>query len=180
MPTWIAFFRGINVGGKNVLPMRELVSLLEQRGCVDIRTYIQSGNVVFQSSESKSESLSRRIASTIARECGFDPAVMILSEKELAVAVSGNPFRKAEADPKSLHLYFLASKPKRSDVSKLNELKSENESFAVKDAVLYLHTPDGFGKSKLAGNVERLLGVAATARNWRTVTKMCELVDDTD
>ncbi len=175
MPTWIAFLRGVNVLGKNSLPMRDLTAYLKKLNCADIRTYIQSGNVVFQCSEGKPESLSRRITSTIAREKGFEPAVIVLGEKDLAKAVAGNPFPKATVDPKSLHVFFLSAKPKSSNVESLEELRTKTERLAVKDKLLYLHTPDGFGKSKLAAAIERRLGVEATARNWRTVTKMLEL-----
>ena len=175
MPTWIAFFRGINVGGNNPLAMRDLTALLKKLNCADIRTYIQSGNVVFLSSEGKADSLSRRITSTVAREHGFEPLVIVLDEKELAKALAGNPFPKAVSDPKSLHLYFLAAKPKPTDVESLKELSTKTERIAVKDRVLYLHTPDGFGKSKLAAAIERRLKVDATARNWHTAAKMLEL-----
>jgi uncharacterized protein (DUF1697 family) len=175
MPTWIAFFRGINVGGKNPLRMRDLTAVLKRLDCADIRTYIQSGNVVFQSSEGKADALSRRIASSIARERGFEPVVMVFGEKELAGALSGNPFPKAQSDPKSLHVFFLAAKPKSENVESLKQLKSKNERIVVKDKVLYLHAPDGIGNSKLAAAVERRLGVDATARNWRTAAKMLEL-----
>jgi uncharacterized protein (DUF1697 family) len=175
MPTWIAFFRGINVVGNNALPMRELTEYLKKLNCADIRTYIQSGNVIFHSSEGNPDSLAHRISATIAREKGFEPLVMVLDEKELAKAVAGNPFPKAAADPKTLHVFFLSAKPKPANVKSLDELKSKTERCAVKDRLLYLHTPDGFAKSKLAAAIERRLGVDATARNWNTVTKMLEL-----
>ena len=175
MPTWIAFIRGINVVGNNSLPMRELTGYLQKLNCADIRTYIQSGNVVFHSSEGNPDSLAHRISATIARERGFEPLVMVVDEKELAKAIAGNPFPKAAADAKSLHVFFLSAKPKPANVKSLDQLKTQTERFAVKDKLLYLHTPDGFAKSKLAGAIERRLGVDATARNWRTVTKMLEI-----
>jgi uncharacterized protein (DUF1697 family) len=177
MPTWIAFFRGINVGGKSTLPMKELVPLLEERGCTDIRTYIQSGNVVFQSSEAKPEALSRRIASSIARQRGLEVGVVVLSPKQLKKAIAANPFPDAESDPKSLHVYFLADDPGGPYKHAMEKLKADTESFVFKRGVLYLHTPKGFGKSKLAAGVERATGVSATARNWKTVTKVLEMAE---
>ena len=175
MPTWIALFRGINVGGKNSLPMRDLKKLLEQLRCTDIRTYIQSGNVVFQASEGKGENLARRITAIVARDHDIDAPVIVIEPKALDKAIKANPFPDAVSNPKSLHLYFLAEKPNKPDIDALTRLKTDTESFAIKDRVLYLHTPKGFATSKLARAIERKLGVDVTARNWRTVTKVHEL-----
>jgi uncharacterized protein (DUF1697 family) len=174
--TWVALFRGINVGGNNILPMKELVATLEGVGCQDVATYIQSGNVVFQSEETDASMLSDRIATAVKESHGFEPRVLVLGPEVVERAVRSNPFREAESEPKSLHVYFLASSPGRPGLEALEEIKGYREQFVLDGDVLYLHAPDGVGRSRLAANAERLLGVSATARNWRTVNKLLTMV----
>jgi uncharacterized protein (DUF1697 family) len=176
MKTYIALFRGINVGGSHMLPMRDLKLALEKDGCVDVQTYIQSGNVIFGSAISDSKRLARRLAVCVSRSYGFEPRVLVLTHSELEKAAAGNPYPQAEENPKSLHLFFLVDRPKKPDLKSLDSLKTQTEAFVLKDRILYLNTPDGFGRSKLAARAERLLGVEATARNWRTVTTLLEIV----
>jgi uncharacterized protein (DUF1697 family) len=175
MKTYIALFRGINVGGKNKLAMEDLVATLEKAGAWDVATYIQSGNAVFRSGEKDASLLSDRVRGAIGESYGFEPQVLVLGSDELERAVRSNPFPEAESDPKSLHLYFLASSPEHPDLEGLDGIKSDRERFVLGEAVFYLHAPDGIGRSKLAANVERLLGVPATARNWRTVLKVADM-----
>jgi len=175
MNTWIALFRGINVGGAHMVPMKQLVLLLEKNGCCDVRTYIQSGNAIFRSKLSDPARVERRLAEAVAGSHGFEPRVMALTRRELETAAAENPFVRASQDPKSVHLFFLAAPPEKADVKGLAALRQGSERFELKGRVFYLHTPDGFGKSKLAERAERLLGIAATARNWRTVTTLVEM-----
>ncbi len=172
MNTYIALFRGINVGGRHLLPMKELKLVLEQSGCVDVRTYIQSGNVIFRSAMSDAARLAKRLTVAVSRSHGFGPRVLVLTRGELASATAGNPFPEASENPKCLHLFFLAERPKKLDLKSLEAHKAKAERFELKGRIFYLHTPDGFGTSKLAERAERLLGVEATARNWRTVTTL--------
>jgi uncharacterized protein (DUF1697 family) len=176
MTTWIAFFRGINVGGNNKLPMKSLVALLKRLGCEEVKTYIQSGNAVFRCDAKQPDEIETKIAASIAKAHGFAPRILVLSVKDLDKAIAANPFPHATADHKSLHFYFLAEPPKRPNVEALNTIKASNEAFAITKSVFYLHAPKGIGKSKLAERVEKLLGVPATARNWRTVSKVRELL----
>lgn len=175
MNLWVALLRGVNVVGANRLPMNDLATLLADSGCSDVRTYIQSGNVVFRSRLSVAGRVERRIAEAIGERHGFQPRVLALTLRELEKAAAGNPFPQARRDPKSVHLFFLATPPKRPDLAGLEALRARSERFELKDRVLYLHTPDGFGTSKLAARAERLLGVAATARNWRTVSTLLDM-----
>lgn len=168
MATWIALLRGIG-GGIRPLPMKDLKAALERAGLEDVSTYIQSGNVIFKSTKTSAPKLSRLIGECVSSNFGFEPRVMVLGVKDLEKAAAGNPFRKAEAEPKSLHLFFMDEAPPAADTAGMNKVKAGSEEFVLKDNVLYLHTPKGFGTSKLAERVERLLGVPATARNWRTV-----------
>jgi uncharacterized protein (DUF1697 family) len=172
MKTYIALFRGINVGGKNILPMQALVRLLENLGLQNVNTYIQSGNVVFQGEETDPSQLSERISAAIEADLGFKPLVLLRDLKELEEVVEANPFPQAESEPATLHGYFLASIPARPDLNALESLRSKNERFDLRENVFYLHAPDGIGRSKLAANIERLLGVSMTGRNWRTVQKI--------
>jgi uncharacterized protein (DUF1697 family) len=173
--TRIVLLRGINVVGKRLLPMRELVSVLERDGFEEVRSYIQSGNVVLRSRQGTAAALARRIGALVRGSHGFEPQVLVLSVAELAAAVAANPFAGADDNPKALHLFFLAATPPQPDLEALAALRTGREGFALKARVFYLHTPDGFPGSKLAARAERLLGVAATARNWRTVNKLLEI-----
>jgi uncharacterized protein (DUF1697 family) len=175
MKTYIALFRGINVGGKTKLPMKDLVAALENVGCQDVATYIQSGNAAFRSGEQDASLLARRIGAAIKERNGFEPRVLLLASEEMEMAIRSNPFPAAESEPKTLHLYFLAAPPENPDLDALEGIKGDRERFVLGDGVFYLHAPDGIGRSKLAANAERLLGVPATARNWRTVSKIMEI-----
>lgn len=178
MNTYIALFRGINVGGKNPLPMKELVALLGDIGARKIKTYIQSGNAVFQSAENNIAQLSKQLTAEIKKRHGFEPYALILGLDVIEKAIAENPFPEAEADPSSLHLGFLAFTPKTPDLKKLSGLKKESERFHLSDSVFYLHAPDGIGRSKLAASTEKLLGVPMTDRNWRTVCKIREMAKE--
>jgi uncharacterized protein (DUF1697 family) len=179
METYIALFRGINVGGNNRLAMKDLVAALESVGAQDVATYIQSGNAVFLSEETDATLLSDRTRDAIRESHGFEPRVFVLRSGELERAVKSNPFPEAELEPKTLHVYFLAAPPERPDLDGLQRIKGDTESFALHDGLFYLHAPDGIGRSKLAANAEKHLGVPVTARNWRTVLKVMEMANAT-
>ena len=172
---FIALFRGLNVGGHNQLPMQELTMTLENLGLQNIKTYIQSGNVVFDSEETSKPVLKEKICQVIQQKYGFSPLVMLLSPDELEKAITSNPFPEAEEEPKTLHVYFLESTPQDPDLAHLEAVRRSNERFSLHDHVFYLHAPDGIGRSKLAASVEKALGVPATARNWRSVNKIYSL-----
>jgi uncharacterized protein (DUF1697 family) len=175
MSICISLFRGINVGGKNSLPMKELVGILEELGCQNVKTYIQSGNVVFKTNERNISGLSDRLSAEINKRRGFAPSVLVLRIKELEKIVANNPFPEVHDDPQTLHVGFLAAVPKKPDLKKLENLREKNERFQLINNAFYLHAPDGIGRSKLAANSERLLGVSMTDRNWRTVGKILEM-----
>jgi uncharacterized protein (DUF1697 family) len=172
---WLALFRGINVGGNRILPMKDLVGLFEGDGFENVRSYIQSGNVVFRGASGTAAALGKRIAALVLKSRGFEPKVLVLRAPELAAAAAANPFPHVESDHKALHLIFLSAAPKAPDLEALNQLKAASERFVLKGRVLYLHAPDGLADSRLAARAERLLGVDATARNWRTVSRLLEM-----
>jgi len=178
MTIYIAFLRGINVGGKHLLPMQGLVAVLEDLGCKNVKTYIQSGNAVFESSEKDPARFSKMIRAEIKKLHGFDPHVLLLRFEEIERAITENPFPEAESDPKALHVGFLAGSPQNPDLKKLESLKSGTERFQLIDHRFYLHAPDGVGKSKLSAKAEKLLGVPMTDRNWITVRKIWEMAKE--
>lgn len=158
--------------------MKELRAVLERRGLQDVRTYLQSGNVVFRSGVIDRRELAQTIASAINESHGFIPEVLLLSLEELQAAIAANPFPEGEAEPKTLHFYFLKSSPDSPDLEKLESLRSASERFELVESVFYLYAPDGVGRSKLAAKVERALGVPATARNWRSVSAVMSMAQE--
>ena len=175
MNTYVALLRGINVGGNCPLPMKELVAILDALGATNVRTYMQSGNAVFSLGKMNSAQFSRQLSTEVSRRHGFEPKVQILPVEALEQASTENPFPEAATDPVSLHLGFLASAPGNPDLNALSRLKKESERFHLTERVFYLHAPEGVGRSKLAANAEKLLGVSMTDRNWRTVVNVMEL-----
>ena len=115
MTTWIAFFRGINVGGRNVLPMKALKALLKDLGCTAVRTYIQSGNVIFRHQDGQATGLSQTISEGVLNRFQFSPYVLLMTIDDLKHALAANPFTIAEEVPKSLHLSFLSAVPTEAD-----------------------------------------------------------------
>ena len=176
MEIFIALFRGINVGGNNILPMKELVAVLESLGLQDIKTYIQSGNVIFRSKVVDTAPLARKIGAAIKKSHGFEPQVLLLDSAVLDKVIRGNPYPEAEAVPNTLHVNFLAAIPPKPDLKALEKIRAASERFHLSGDVLYLHAPDGIGRSKLAVGMERLLGVPMTSRNWNTVRKLKAMI----
>ncbi|MEL7311299.1 MAG: DUF1697 domain-containing protein [Pseudomonadota bacterium] len=169
---YVLLLRGINVGGRNKLPMKSLVGLLESLGCRSVATYIQSGNAVF---EGQPKPWSSPIARAIEQEFGFSASVLCLTAEHFLRAIEATPFDTQ--DGKTLHLYFLESTPKSPNLEKLDALRSATERTALLDQCFYLYAPDGVGRSKLAATAERHLGVTATARNWNTVQKLRHMLE---
>jgi uncharacterized protein (DUF1697 family) len=173
MNNYVALFRGINVGGKHIVPMQDLRDILSVLGCENIETYIQSGNVVL-SSAAGAEDLSASITAAINERFDFEPYVLVLSADRFCQIAAANPYAEDGLEPKFLHVSFLTTNPVDSDLEALDKLKADSERFTLDDGAFYLCAPDGIGRSRLASRVEQHLGVTATSRNWRTV---CKLVD---
>ncbi|HEY0665574.1 MAG TPA: DUF1697 domain-containing protein [Gallionella sp.] len=172
MTTFIALLRGINVGGNNKLAMKELAALLAGLGLRDVQTYIQSGNAVFRCDLKNRAALAAKISTAISEQHGFAPHVLLLDAAELRDAMADNPYSQAEADARSLYLFFLDEAPRQPDLQALDAIRTTTEQFKLAGKVFYLFAPDGIGRSKLAARAEKLLGVAATARNWSTVCRL--------
>lgn len=176
MTQYVALFRGINVGGRNIVPMKDLRELLAELGCENVATYIQSGNAVF-SSVLNGDELSRSMAGAVNQRFGFEPQVLVLTADRFREVAVANPFQDVESDAKFVHVSFLSEIPGEPDLETLSDLRSPTEEFELGDGAFYLHAPDGIARSKLAAQVERHLCVAATARNLRTVSKLLDLLD---
>ncbi len=174
---YFALLRGINVGGNHPLPMHLLRRSFGELGCTGVRTYIQSGNVVFRSGTAP-QTLAAQIGASVEREAGFAPDVLIRPGAWLAQALRANPFAEAEAEPARLHLYFLVEPPADADVDKLAQLARPSERFVLTRELLYLDAPEGIGRSRLATKIESAVGVTVTARNWRTASRLLEMVKE--
>lgn len=168
MNTYIILLRGINVGGKNEIPMKELKVLLEKNGFEHVKTYIQSGNVVFESISKPNTDIGK----IIQKKFGFNPKFLLLSEKDLLSAVMNNPYQGYEG--KFVHFYFCEKTPSM-NTEKIEKMASNTENYQLIDNVFYLHAPEGIARSKLVVNIESCLGVSATGRNLNTVNKIMAL-----
>ncbi len=176
MSTHVALLRGINVGGKHALPMRDLVRVFEAAGCTSVRTCIQSGNVVFEGSAACARAIPSRVPEAIEREFGFAAPVVLRTPADLRKAMRAHPFKTEHADPKLLMIAFLDRKPSLADVRKLEHERFLPDRFAVSGSEIYLHYPKGAARSKLTNvYLDRALGVVSTVRNWNTVGKLLEL-----
>jgi uncharacterized protein (DUF1697 family) len=172
--TYIALLRGINVGGK-ALKMADLKDAVSTLGFADVQTYLQSGNMVFRTAAADTGALAERIADAIRDHAVMDVTVMVRDAAEWRRVVTGNPYRQATEFPKTVHAFILDRMPETSRLDMLAAREAGREEWAIVGGTLYLHTPDGFGKSMLGNIVERILKVPMTARNWNTVLALDEL-----
>lgn len=170
MKTYIVLFRGINVGGKNLVPMKDLVKALEEGQYQQVRTYIQSGNVILQSPDKPED-----ISSIVQKKFGFEPSVMVLEASEFTAAANKNPFESQNG--KDIHVYFCQDEPSLNQ-AKLEKYQAGSERYHLDGKVFYLYAPEGIGRSKLAANLESCLGVAATGRNLNTMDKLRQMLQE--
>jgi len=178
MKSWVALLRGINVVGRNKVPMKDLAVAFERAGFRSVRTYIQSGNVVFKSRTGTARTLTARITRLVKKRFALEPQVMVLRGEDLAAAVRGNPFPAAHQNHKLLHIFFLAARPVKPDLESLERARAGREEFVLKGGFFYLYTPDGFPDSVVRSRMERCLGVLATGRNWRTANALLRMLDE--
>jgi uncharacterized protein (DUF1697 family) len=173
MTRYVALFRGINVGGKHIVPMKDLREILADLGCENIQTYIQSGNAVL---DSDAPDLAKKIGRVIEERFGFEPQVLVMSADRFREIAAANPYTDRDTEPKLIHLAVLTGAVTKPDFAGLEALRSPTEEFDLQDGAFYLHAPDGIGRSKLVTKIDQCLGVATTSRNWRTVSKLLQLV----
>jgi uncharacterized protein (DUF1697 family) len=174
----IALLRGINVGGKAKLPMKELAAIFRAAGATTVETYIQSGNVIFEASEP--ESCVDAVTAEIARVYGYPGRIVLRSAEELRRAYQANPFLASptpSADqPDPRHIYFLADSPEQAAIATLDPNRSLGDSFVTQAREVYLHLPQGMARTRLTNAYfDAKLKTVSTARNWKTVGKLVEL-----
>jgi uncharacterized protein (DUF1697 family) len=174
--SYVALLRGINVGGKNKLPMKDLTAMFVEAGCRGVRTYIQSGNVIFEAAAGAAARLPGVIEKRIAGQFGYRTPVILRTANELREVVAGNPFLKAGAGPEMLHVMFLADRPAAGAITALDPQRSPPDEFIVQGREVYLRLLLGGGKSKLTNAYfDAKLSTVSTVRNWRTVTTLLEM-----
>ena len=183
MTTFVALLRSINVGGRNRVLMGDLASLVESLGFDDVETYVQSGNVVFTGSGTPT-SAARAVEGGIARDLGLEVPVIVRNLRQLSALLEANPFLRSGADPKHLHVTFLAGTPppdRRRQLARSEELSgvdhpNGDDRFELVGSHVFVHCPGGYGSTKLNNAFfERRTGVVATTRNWRTVTTLARM-----
>ena len=172
---FIALFSGINVGGNRIVKMAELRSFFEDLGFGDVATYVQSGNAVFRSGEGDAATLTSRLEAAFEKKWGFQSRIMVRDADWFERLVEQNPYPHIAGEPTKLHAYVLEREPTDEEVARLSEKCTGPETFQIKGDVLYLHAPDGLGKSVFAGLIGRTLKVPGTARNWRSVLALLEM-----
>ena len=195
MASHVALLRGINVGGRNKVPMADLREVVTSLGHTGVSTYIQSGNVLFSTAENDTAKLAAALESAIEGRFGIWSSVVVLSRDELARVLAANPYPD-EPNPRMVHVVFLNGSPPRDLLDRITAAESAVAAKGSRDTVqlagqssgqaLFLHTPDGYGTSELAQNVLKILappkksrpGLAATARNWATATKLLSLSEE--
>ncbi len=174
---YVALLRGINVGGKNRLPMADLRDIFTAAGCGTVRTYIQSGNAVFEATRDLAEAVPEAVALAIRERFGYETSVVVRSGAELRRIATSNPF-DTSGDPRLLLVAFLRDAPTADSVSRLDPGRSPPDEFVVRGSEVYLRYPNGVARSKLTNEyLAGRLQTVSTMRNWRTVLKLLEMVD---
>lgn len=174
MNTFISMLRGINVSGQKKIKMEDLRALYESLAFTNVQSYVQSGNVVFDSNETNRAALTARIEAQIERSFGYAVSVFIRDGSDFQRIIDGNPFLARETtDLKRLYVTFLYRPVGEAALSALAVPAGSADQFAVADDAIYLYCPDGYGTSKLSNTFfERKLTVPATTRNWNTVNAL--------
>ncbi len=179
MPAYVAFLRGINVGGNKTIAMARLKALFDALGFASVKTHLNSGNVVFASDEKDRAKLTKEIEAAIEKEFGFRPVTMLRDVAALKKIVAKNPFPKmAKDDPSHLVVMLLAGKPDKDAAKRIAAAYQGPEEIRIVGEEAYVTYPNGIGKSKLTNALlEKHLGVAGTARNWNTMTKLLVMAE---
>lgn len=174
MKTYIVLLRGINVGGHKKVPMAELRELLSKSGFENVKTYIQSGNVILQSKEKSTENIESIVRKSIIDHFGFEVPVIAKTRTELQVIFDTCPFSQEKKE--NSYFVLLSDIPKAEQVNTVEEITYENEEFDIINDCLYFHSSIGYGNSKFNMNLfEKKLNVSATSRNFKTMIKLLDL-----
>lgn len=175
----MALLRGINVGGRNKLPMADLRAWFEEAGCRDVRTYIQSGNVLFRAGAATAKSASRAVSGKLQAQLGHRIPLVTRSAKELLAVAEAHPLAGKQPDGKLLHVVFLAERPSPAALAGLDPKLSHPDRIEASGREIYLSTPNGLARSKFTNDYfDRRLQSVSTARNWNTVQKLREMIED--
>lgn len=179
MKTYISILRGINVSGHKLIKMDALRKSFESMGFSNVKTYLQSGNIIFSYDDIEEKNLEEQISKEIKKEFGFDVPVIVLSIERLKHIIDHNPFVKDPIKDKLfLHITFLSSKPIEFSKDKIVEKKDKEEEIAFSDSAVYLYCPNGYGNTKLSNNfLERNLNVVATTRNFKTTNELLKIAE---
>jgi uncharacterized protein (DUF1697 family) len=178
MPTYISLLRGINVLGHKRVEMTRLREMFEGMGFEQVRTYIQSGNVVYKAGRSTTLALSRKIEKRMMAEFGFSALVLTRTAEELGRAIAGNPFvKEGKSAPSNVFIGFMAETPDGDAIKRLRARAAKAERMHCCDKEIYVYYVDGMGKARLLTHtvVERVLAVSVTMRNWNTVSQLHEM-----
>lgn len=175
--TYICILRGINVSGQKIIKMEALKELCIALHFQNIQTYIQSGNIVFQTKKTASEELEKEISKGIATKFGFDVPVILIELTEWEDILSANPFLKDETkDNTYFHISFLSKNPSHEDFTKIEAVRYAPDEFYLVGRAIYLYCPNGYGNSKLTNNFfEHKLNLVATTRNWKTSNELLRI-----
>lgn len=165
MQTFIILFKGVNVGGHNLLPMKDLVTQLKQYPYDSVTSYIQSGNIVLKSADNPTDPIQQ----LVAKKYGFTPDLFVFNESTFSQADTDNPYTEYEG--KYVHVYFC-HKNIALVQKNIDKFIDKSEQYTVKGKVFYLHAPNGIGRSKLIANIEACLGQKTTGRNLNTMNKI--------
>jgi uncharacterized protein (DUF1697 family) len=173
---WVALLRGVNVGPHKRIAMADLRALLEGVGYDDVRTLLQSGNALFTAGGSASTH-EKKISAAIEKTLGLEVSVLVRTGAEVTAVASGNPFVERRVPTKELSVAFLSKAPSAAKVEALLDRRTEfaPDDVEAGDRALYLRQPNGVIKTRIP-DLDRALGVTATARNWNTVSKLVDLV----
>ncbi|WP_242929369.1 DUF1697 domain-containing protein [Pontibacter vulgaris] len=177
MATYIALLRGINVSGQKQIKMADLKVCLEEAGLQKVRTYIQSGNVVFEHESFEMQVLTNIIEQTILERFGFEVHVILTSPSELETILTGNPFLNgSQEDTNLLYFTFLSEEPAQANIEALSKYDYSPEAYSINGKLLYFFAANGYGKAKMNNNfIESKLKLKATTRNWNTINKLVEI-----
>ena len=176
MATYIAMLRGINVSGQKIIKMVELKKLYETSGFEDVKTYIQSGNVVFKCPMDDKKEIAGVISDAIEKQYGFDVKVLVVSPEDIQRALDNNPYQQEK-----MYITFLFDTPAEIPFDEIDKIKQPSEQFEIIEDRIYFFCPDGYGRSKFTNNfLERKLKVTMTSRNLRTTRKLLEMSKESE
>lgn len=180
MHNYIALLRGINVSGQKVIQMEKLKKAFEKNGFDNVKTYIQSGNVLFESTLKSAAQVDNLVQELILKEFGFEVPVTVIEYEEVDAIIQNNPYlEKHGLDSAFFHVTILSAPPKKELLKQIVETQYLPDQFAIHNNIVYLYCPTGYGRTKLSNNFfEKKLKVNATTRNWKTMLTLQKMIKE--